>query len=69
MYLNWYNSSLTWMWNLLGRAFNWSFRILQKLGVGPDAFYIVIIILLLAIWMFVMMPKYDKQAKDKGLID
>ncbi|HSY76728.1 MAG TPA: hypothetical protein VK890_07725 [Bacteroidia bacterium] len=68
MLLSWYNSSLTGFWNFLGRAFNWSFRILQKLGWGPDVFYIVLIISLLTIWMF-MLRKYNSEAKDKGLID
>jgi hypothetical protein len=69
MYLNWYNFSASCFFNWLGRAFNWSFRILQKLGIGPNVFYIATVVILLAIWLFIAMPKYDKQAKDKGLID
>jgi hypothetical protein len=68
MTLSWYNYSTTWFFNLLGRAFNWSFRILQKLGIGPNVFYITLICALLIIWLF-MMRRYDAQAKDKGLID
>ncbi|HTA83030.1 MAG TPA: hypothetical protein VK783_08855 [Bacteroidia bacterium] len=68
MTLSWYNFSASWLFNFLGRAFNWSFRILQKLGIGPNVFYITLICVLLLVWL-VRMRKYDSQAKDKGLID
>jgi hypothetical protein len=68
MLLSWYSSSPTGFFHFLGRAFDWSFRILQKLGIGPNVFYISTISILLIIWLF-MMRRYDSQAKDKGLID
>jgi tellurite resistance protein TehA-like permease len=68
MTLSWYNFSTTWFFTFLGRAFNWSFRILQKFGIGPNVFYIALVCALLIIWLF-MMRRYDGHAKDKGLID
>jgi hypothetical protein len=68
MFLSWYSFSASPFFNWLGRVFDWSFRILQKLGVGPDAFYIALICFLLCYWL-VRMRRYDAQAKDKGLID
>lgn len=68
MLLNWYNTSASGFFHWLGRAFEWSFRILQKFGMGPNVFYITVICLLLVIWMF-MLRKYAGEGKDKGLID
>ena len=66
--ITWYSFSLTDLFNWIGRICDRSFHLLQRLGFGPDAFYIVVICALLVIWMF-MMRKYDMQAKDKGIRD
>jgi len=68
MLLSWYSFSGSPIFNWLGKVFDWSFRLLQKLGVGPDAFYVTLICVLLVYWL-IQMRKYDAQAKDKGLID
>jgi hypothetical protein len=66
--LNWYSISASPFFNWLGRAFDRSFHAIIKLGFGPDAFYIILVCVLLVIWLGVM-RRYDSQAKDKGLID
>ncbi|MGP8216183.1 MAG: hypothetical protein ACLQQ4_11500 [Bacteroidia bacterium] len=68
MLINWYSYSASPFFNFLGRAFEWSFRILQKLGVGPDVFFISAICILFITWMF-MLRHYDSKGKDKGIID
>lgn len=68
MLLNWYSHSITGVWNWMGRIFDKSFHLLQKLGIGPNVFYITLLFILFVGWMFVM-NKYYKSHKDKGLID
>lgn len=68
MLLNWYSYSITGIWTFLGKAFMKSFHLLQKLDIVPNAFYIILISVLFVGWM-VVMNKYYKNHKDKGLID
>jgi len=67
MLLNWYSYSITGAWNCLGRLFTKSFHLLEKLGIGPNVFYILLISVLFVGWM-VVMNNYYKDHKDKGLI-
>ena len=67
MLLNWYSYSITWFWDGLGKLFIKSFHLLQKLGLGPNAFYILLIAVLFFGWM-VVMRNYYKDHKDKGII-
>lgn len=67
MLLNWYSYSITWFWDGLGNLFMKSFRLLQKLDMVPNVFYILLIAVLFVGWMFVM-NKYYKSHRDKGII-
>ena len=66
--LNWYSFSLSYLFEKLGHLFECSFHLIQRIGVIPDVFYIVLLCVLFLIWIG-MMRSYDKKAKDKGLID
>jgi hypothetical protein len=66
--ISWYSISGSPLFNWLGRVFIRSFHLLERLGMGPNAFYITLICALLLMWLFIM-RQYDMKAKDKGLID
>jgi hypothetical protein len=66
--LDWYSFSLSGFFKWLGHEFDRSFHLLQRLGMGPNVFYIALLSVLFLIWMG-MMRSYDQKAKDKGLID
>lgn len=66
--LNWYSYSLSTVFNWLGNAFEHCFHVLERIGFGPNVFFIAIIGFLFLTWMY-MLRQYEKQGKDKGLID
>lgn len=69
MLLNWYSYSITGFWNLLGKLFEKSFQfIIMKLEWLPNIFYVLLIAFLFVMWM-VVMRKYYKDHKDKGIIE
>jgi hypothetical protein len=67
MLLNWYNYSITGVWNCLGRLCEKYFHLLIKLNWLPDIFYISLGFFLFFLWMGIM-RKYEKQREDKGII-
>jgi hypothetical protein len=66
--LNWYSYSLSVLFNWLGNVFEHSFHVLEHIAFVPNVLFIAIIGFLFLSWMY-MLRQYDKQGKDKGLID
>ena len=66
--LNWYSHSAAPLFNWLGKVFDRSFHLLVKCGFGPDILFVAIIGFLFLTWMY-MLRQYEKQGKDKGIID
>lgn len=66
--LNWYSYSASGLFGWIGHVSGRSFHLIQRLGIGPNVFYITLLCVLFLVWMGAM-RKYDGKAKDKGLID
>ncbi len=66
--LDWYSYSASGFFGKIGSLSERSFHLIQRIGGGPNVFYITLLCVLFLVWM-VAMRNYDRKAKDKGLID
>lgn len=61
---------MTWtdIFNGLGRFFQWTFKFMPKLGNMPNIFFWLIIVSLVATWLY-MQSNFNKEAKSKGTLE
>jgi hypothetical protein len=62
-------TTMTWtdIFTKTGHFFQWTFKIMPKLGNMPNVFFWLIIVSLVITWLR-MQAKFNKAAKEKGTI-
>lgn len=60
---------MTWtdIFNGLGDFFQWTFTFMKGLGNGPNLFFWIIIVSMIALWLR-MQTNFNKEAKEKGTL-
>ena len=60
---------MTWtdIFNGLGHFFQWTFKLMEALGNGPNVIFWIIIVSLLFVWLR-MQAKFNKEADKNGTL-
>lgn len=59
--------NMTDVFNGIGRFFQWTFTIVDKLGNGPNLFFWLLIGALILVWLR-MQTKFNKEAKENNTL-